>query len=102
MLQLFSGRLGQLIEWNLTHEEVVTVRLLKRAYPLGTFSIDDYAKDGGEELLPRCNVFLLQILNNSIGIRLKNAVHLGKKLLAAIFSVILYLQIQVRHFSKNL
>ena len=40
--------------------------------------------------LPRCIAFELQIFNDSIGIRLKNAVHLGKKFLAAIFSAILY------------
>ena len=52
-------------------------------------AIDDYAKDGGDELLPRCIAFELRILNDSAGIRLKNAVHHGKnkKFLAAIFSV---------------
>ena len=38
----------------------------------------------------RSNYKSLTILNDSIGIRLKNAVHLGKKFLAAIFSAILY------------
>ena len=40
--------------------------------------------------LPRCIAFELRIFNGSIGIRLKNAMHLGKKFLAAIFSVIVY------------
>ena len=40
--------------------------------------------------LPRCIAFELRILNDSIGMRLKNAVHLGKKFLAAILSVIVY------------
>ena len=40
--------------------------------------------------LPRCIAFESRILNDYIGIRLKNAVHLGKKFLAAIFSVIVY------------
>ena len=35
-------------------------------------------------------MFQLQIFNDSIGIRLKYAVHLGKKFLAAIFSAIVY------------
>ena len=52
--------------------------------------IDDYAKDGGEELLPRCTAFYLQIFTNSIGTRLRNVVHLGKKFLAAIFNAIVY------------
>ena len=42
------------------------------------------------KFLPRCTAFELQIFNDSIGIRLKNAVHLGKKFLAAIFSAIVY------------
>ena len=40
--------------------------------------------------LPRCTAFELQTFNDSIGIRLKNAVHLGKKFLAVIFSAIVY------------
>ena len=52
--------------------------------------MDDYAKDGGEELLRRCIVFLYQIFNDSIEIRLNNAMHLGKTLLAGIFSAIVY------------
>ena len=40
--------------------------------------------------LPRSILLELQIFNDSIGIRLKNAVHLGKKFLAAIFSIIAY------------
>ena len=48
----------------------------------------DYAKDGGEKLLPRCIAFALGILDDSTGIRLKNAMHLGKRFLTAIFSVI--------------
>ena len=40
--------------------------------------IEDCAKDGGEEFLPRYVAFELQIVTDSIGIRLKNTVHLGK------------------------
>ena len=40
--------------------------------------------------LPRCFAFELRILHDSIRIRLKTAVHLRKKFLAAIFSVIVY------------
>ena len=54
--------------------------------------IEDCAKDGSDEFLPRCIAFELQIFTDSIGIRLKNAVHLGKKILAAIFSAIVYRQ----------
>ena len=53
-------------------------------------SIDDYAKDGGEELLPRCTAFFNRIPTESLWIRNSNAMHLGKKFLAAIFSVIVY------------
>ena len=42
--------------------------------------------------LPKCIAFELQSFNDSIGIRSKNAVHLGKKFLATIFSAILYWQ----------
>ena len=53
------------------------------------WTIDDCAKDGGKEFfLPRCIAFYLRILNDSIGIQLKNEVHLGKKFLAAIFGTI--------------
>ena len=40
--------------------------------------------------LPRCIALESGIVNESIGIRLQNAMHLGKKFLAAIFSVIVY------------
>ena len=42
--------------------------------------------------LPRCIAFELGIVYASIGIgtRLQNAIHLGKKFLAAIFSVIMH------------
>ena len=53
-------------------------------------SIDDYAKDGGEELFTKMHCVLIANPNDSIGIRLENAVHLGKEFLAAIFSVIVY------------
>ena len=56
--------------------------------------IDNYAKDGGEELLPRCIAFELRMLNDCMGIRLENAVDLGRKFLAAIFSVIVYSRMQ--------
>ena len=52
--------------------------------------MDDHAKDGGEELLPRCIASELCFFNDLIGIRLKNAVHLGKKFLAAVFGIIVY------------
>ena len=41
-------------------------------------------------LLPRCAAFELQIFNESIGIRLMNAVHLSKKFLATIFNAMRY------------
>ena len=40
--------------------------------------------------LSRFIAFELQVFNDSIGIQLKNAVHLGKKFLAIIFSTIIY------------
>ena len=51
--------------------------------------IHDYAKDGGEELFTRCIAFSMRIFDDSIGIQLQNAMHLGKKYLGAIFSVII-------------
>ena len=53
-------------------------------------SIDDYAKDGGEELFTKMHCVRIRNRYESIGIRLQNAMHLGKKFLAAIFSVIVY------------
>ena len=50
--------------------------------------------------LPRCTAFELQIFNETIGIRLKNAVHLGKKFLAAIFSAIVYLDVLWEDFKQ--
>ena len=47
-------------------------------------------KMAARNFLPRCIAFELQIFTDSIGIQLKSAVHLGKKVLAAIFSAILY------------
>ena len=41
--------------------------------------IDDCTKDGNEESLTRCTAFELRILNDSVGIRSKNRMHLGKK-----------------------
>ena len=46
--------------------------------------IDDYAKDCDDELLPIC------IPVESLMISNLNAMHLGKNLLATIFSVIVY------------
>ena len=46
--------------------------------------IDDCAKDSGEEFFPSWIAF------DSIVIGLKNAVHLGKKFLPAIFHAIVY------------
>ena len=60
------------------------------SFRLDHITIEDCAKDGGKEFFPRYTAFELQIFNDSIGIRLKNALHLGKKFLAAIFSTILY------------
>ena len=52
-----------------------------------TSRINDYTKDGGEKPLPRCIASELRIVNDSIGIQLKNAMHLGKKFLIAMFTV---------------
>ena len=54
------------------------------------FVIDNYAKDGDEEFLPRCNAFVNRIPVEPLRIRNKNAMHLGKKFLAAIFTLITY------------
>ena len=43
-----------------------------------TSRIDNYAEDGGEELFTKMQC-VLRILNDSIGIRLKKSVHLGKE-----------------------
>ena len=43
--------------------------------------------------LSRCIALELQIFNDSMGFLLKNTVHLGKKLLVAIFSTITYRQL---------
>ena len=51
--------------------------------------IENCAKDGGRDFLPTCIVLYLRILN-SVGIQLKNAMHVGKNFLAAIFSAIVY------------
>ena len=53
-------------------------------------SIDDCAKDGCEEFFTEMHCVRITNLEDYIGIRLKNAVHLGKKFLAAIFSAIVY------------
>ena len=50
-------------------------------------SIDNYAKDGSEELLPRSIAFFNRIPIESLRIRNENAMHLSKKFLVAIFSV---------------
>ena len=50
--------------------------------------IDHYTKDSGEELVTKMHRILITNLIDSTGIRLKSAVHLGEKFLAAIFSVI--------------
>ena len=55
-------------------------------------AIHDYAKDGGEEFLPRCFAFYNRIPIDSLTIPDSNAMHLGKMFLAAIFSVIVYWQ----------
>ena len=68
-------------------------------------AVDDCTKDDGEEFLSRCIAFELRILSDSLGIRLKNAVHLGKKLSTAIFSAIVYckgLAAVVKRNSRNL
>ena len=62
--------------------------------PQGTINaiaVDDYTKDGDvamRNFLSRCTAFKLQIFNNSIGTQLENAMHLRKKFLATIFTVI--------------
>ena len=52
--------------------------------------IDDYAKDCGDELLPICIALYDRIPVESLMISNLNAMHLGKNLLATIFSVIVY------------
>ena len=54
--------------------------------------LDDYAKDGGEALLPKCTAFELGNFNEAIGVRLLNAIYLSKRILVAIFSMILYVR----------
>ena len=58
--------------------------------PLDNDAMDDCAKDGIVEVLPEYNAFELGLLNESMGIRLWNAMQLGKKFLAAVFSTIMY------------
>ena len=53
-------------------------------------AIEDCAKDGGEEFFTEMHCVRITNLKDSIGIRLKNAMHLGKKILPAIFSAIVY------------
>ena len=53
-------------------------------------AIDNCMEDGGKEFLPRCTALYLRMIDDSVGILLKNAMHLGKKFLAAIFSSIVY------------
>ena len=57
---------------------------------LDSLAIEDCAKDGGEEFFTEVHCVRITNLKDPIGIRLKNAVHLGKKFLAAIFSAIVY------------
>ena len=52
--------------------------------------IDDYAKDGSKERLPGCSVFFNGIPIGSLRIRNSNIMHLDKKFLDAIVSVIVY------------
>ena len=40
--------------------------------------IDDYAKDGGEEFLPKCTAFFNRIPLESLKICNSNAMHIGK------------------------
>ena len=54
-----------------------------------------------KNFLPRCIAFELQIFNDSIGMRVKNAVHLGKSSLPpslAQSSIISILTLKIRHF----
>ena len=51
-------------------------------------AIEDYAKDDGEYFLPRRIAVELQIFKDSIGIRLKNEVHLGTRFLVTIVCAI--------------
>ena len=44
-----------------------------------TDTMDDYAKDGGEQFLPRCTAFFNRIPTESLRIRIKNAMRLSKK-----------------------
>ena len=60
-------------------DEKRTFRILEHIFRIHpSLLIKDCAEDGGEEFLPRCTAFELQIFNDSIGIQLKNALHLGK------------------------
>ena len=81
-------RCFNLVYWSLQQEiwptSIATLSCLE------TTSIDDYAKDGGEELFTKMHRVLIPNLDDSIGIQLKNAMHLGDKFNAAIFSVIVY------------
>ena len=82
-----------------TKESLAVINFLQRVYSnfrrseiYSSFhrtSIQDYAKDGARNFLPRYITFELFIVNYSIGIRLQNEMHLGKIFLAA-FSVRFY------------
>ena len=64
-------------------------------------SIEDCAKDGGEEFFTEMHCVRIINLKDSIGIRLKNAIHLGKKFLAAIFSAIVYYNNYCHYLTKS-
>ena len=53
-------------------------------------SIDNFAKDSGKEFFIQMHCVFVTILSDSVGIRSKNEVHLGKTFLASIFSAIVY------------
>ena len=53
-------------------------------------TIDNCTRDGGEEFLTKMHCVFNRIPFESLRIRDSNAMHLGKKFLAAIFSAIVY------------
>ena len=59
---------------------------------------DSYARDGGEELFTKMHCVLRSNSygNETLKIRKSNAAHLGKKFVAAIFSVIVYYVLEIK------
>ena len=55
-------------DWSRYGDQIVNDIHLGKIHHIIVISIDDYAKVGGKELLPRCIAFELRIFNDSIGI----------------------------------